>query len=516
MSHVSSYHSIMDSVEFSMASTESPETYKMHRNHGRASSRWITVEPILILINFVQGALVTLRSQYIEHRLAKEKNYTIPSGMNSCAHLEDPTDKWIEGQTALWVTLMKDTSVFPPIVVALVLGAASDFVGRRPMFIVNATGHFLASGLFLCIAIFELDLWLLIVGEVILGVAGDAVFAAIIAEAYVADIYTGNSRAFRLVVVDGLIQFSFGVIQFAIGETLQNTGNNFVIVYAITVAVAFVNLLYTIIPGLVLETVKRRPFPNNVPKDILKNIVSLFDKAHAGRRWRLVLLLINACLWTVIFEAAPGNVIIYGLSPPFCWMPDTVGAYGAISNALPAVVAILAMPLFGLCISVYWMVYIGFLSGIGYLLTTAFAPTTLWLAYIAPVIGMFLLLPLPIIKSKLSEQVDDSEQGAVFGCLAVVISLARFVSPLLLNGVLRYEIDKTHNSHPVVTYFMASAILLLPMGINMILHIFQPKKRYVCLDDVNAVLSPDNGNKVDACADETDARQSLLPKQHDS
>ena len=45
-------------------------------------------------------------------------------------------------------------------------------------------------------------------------------------------------------------------------------------------------------------------------------------------------------------------------------------------------VAILAMPLFGLCISVYWMVYIGFLSAIGYLLTTAFAPTTLWLAYI--------------------------------------------------------------------------------------------------------------------------------------
>ncbi|XP_022100521.1 proton-coupled folate transporter-like [Acanthaster planci] len=446
-----------------------------HRHYQRASTRLITVEPILILINMVQGALVTLRSQYIEHRLADEYNYTLPTGQNSCAS-QDPTDKYIEDQTSTWVTYMKDMSVFPPIVVALVLGAASDFVGRRPMFIINAAGHFLGSTLFLFIAIFKLPLPLLIVGEAMLGLAGDAVFTAIIAEAYVADIYSGKARTFRLVIIDAVILFSFGIIQFIIGEILQTTCINFIIVYGITAGMAFVNLLYTITPGLVLETVKRRPFPRGVIKELIMNILSLFSSSHAGRRWSLSLLLANACLWTLIFEAAGGNITIYGLSPPFCWTPEIVGAYGAIINVLPAIVAIVAVPVFRLCMSSYWMVYIGFISGIGYMITTALAPTTLWLAFLAPTIGMFLLVPLPIVKAKLSEQVDDKEQGAVFGCLAVVISLARFLSPILLMGVLKLELNKPKgDQHPTVTYYMAAGILLLPITINVILHIFQPK-----------------------------------------
>ncbi|XP_022100472.1 proton-coupled folate transporter-like [Acanthaster planci] len=453
-----------------------------HANFHRASRRCLTVEPILIFIDCVQGALVTLRSQYIEHRLADEYNYTLPTSQNSCAS-QDPTDKYIEDQTSTWVTWMKDMSVFPPIVVALVLGAASDFVGRRPMFIINATGHFLGSAVFLVIAIFKLPLPLLIVGEAMLGLAGDAVFTAIIAEAYVADIYVGKARTFRLVMLDGIIQLSYGIIQFAIGEILQSTGIDFILVYSITVGIALANLLYTVVPFFVLETVKRRPFPRGVIKELVMNIMSLFSSSHAGRRWRLVLLLASACLWTLVFGSAGGNITIYGLSPPFCWTPQIVGAYGAIINGLTAVVAIVAVPVFRLCMSSYWMVYIGFISGIGYMITTALAPTTLWLAFLAPVIGMFYLVPLPIVKTKISEQVDDKEQGAVFGCVAVVISLARFVSPILLNGILKLELNKEYNPQPTVTYYTGAGILILPIIINLVLHVFQPKaSSYVNLD----------------------------------
>ena len=62
-------------------------------------------------------------------------------------------------------------------------------------------------------------------------------------------------------------------------------------------------------------------------------------------------------------------------------------------------------------------------------------------------------------------------QGAVFGCLAVVVSLARFISPILLNGVLNLELDKKkkppYDGHPTVTYYMATGILVLPILINM-------------------------------------------------
>ena len=59
----------------------------------------------------------------------------------------------------------------------------------------------------------------------------------------------------------------------------------------------------------------------------------------------------------------------------------------------------------------------------------------------------------------------------MFGCLAVAISLARFISPLLLNNVLRAELkmEETppYDGHPTITYYMAAGILILPMIVNL-------------------------------------------------
>ena len=60
--------------------------FKMEQRHS-LYSRIITVEPMVFFLVAIQGILINLRTQYVEYRLAKNYNYTIPnigSANSSC------------------------------------------------------------------------------------------------------------------------------------------------------------------------------------------------------------------------------------------------------------------------------------------------------------------------------------------------------------------------------------------------------------------------------------------------
>ena len=90
----------------------------------KAPPRLITVEPLIFLIEAIQGILVNLRTEYIEYRLADSRNYSLPniaSGNSSCwLNDTNSTDndirREIEAETAIWVMYLKTTSVFLPII----------------------------------------------------------------------------------------------------------------------------------------------------------------------------------------------------------------------------------------------------------------------------------------------------------------------------------------------------------------------------------------------------------------
>ncbi|XP_022099492.1 proton-coupled folate transporter-like [Acanthaster planci] len=456
--------------------------------------RLVTVEPVVFLMLAIQGGFVALRTLYIEHRLAVSYNYTLPTGdvngtCGAANATKDPTQEQIESKTALWVAYMKGVSVALPLFGALLFGAASDFIGRKPILTVSASGHLLAAALFLCVAYFNLPLFCLVVGEIILGICGDSVVPESAAYAYVTDVYQGNERSFRIFLVDVLIYLGFGASQIVVTTILQLTASNFSIAYLTIFVTAIVNFLYVTIPRVVVESVDKRPFSRGVFRDLFAQIYWLFKNNTNGRRPRIILLLANMILYELVYEAVYSVITIYGLGPPFCWSETFVGVYNVIVNIAPAVASILALKLLGLCMSEYWMVYLGFLSGIALMITTSLAKTTALIAYVAPSVGLLRVLPTPILKFLATQLVKVDEQGSLFGAVAVLSSVGRALSPVVMNGIYSYTVKI---GHPTVTFYVAGGILVIPLFINGYLHARQrwPSSSYQQV----TTISDENGH----------------------
>ena len=94
----------------------------MEHQHA-LSSRMITVEPMIFCLIAIQGVLINLRTQYVEYRLAKNYNYTIPNigssnsscWLNEINSTENEIQETIAAETAIWMFYLNNVSEFLPI-----------------------------------------------------------------------------------------------------------------------------------------------------------------------------------------------------------------------------------------------------------------------------------------------------------------------------------------------------------------------------------------------------------------
>ncbi|XP_022099483.1 proton-coupled folate transporter-like [Acanthaster planci] len=448
--------------------------------------RRITVEPVLFLLFFVQAGMITLRSQYTEHRLAQRYNYTLPGdNATTCANTstKDPMQVKIETETATWSMYMESMSTLPPMATALVLGTLSDFTGRRPMLIVGATGHMIAATVCFLVAYFNWPLAVLLGGEAVLGVCGDTALLTAVSFSYVADItaeHAQRQRSFRFVVNDLMTHLGLGVSFLSINVALQKT-NNYWLVYAILLVPALLALLYVTLPCIIRETVQRRPVSCSIFKDLLLSIFRLFRNNVNGRRWKLLLLLLCQFLYDSVYESLFGVITIYGLGAPFCWPHTVVGMFGVINSISPAIGSVFGIKLLSPYMSEFSLVIVGFMSGIGLLLSTAIATTNAFLVYVAPALGLLRVLSTSVLKSLMSKTVSKEEQGALFGCVAVIVSIARSVSPFFLNEVYSVMV-RIHL--PALTFCVAIGVLVIAILLVTLIQswqYWQPRAGYASL-----------------------------------
>ncbi|XP_071506434.1 proton-coupled folate transporter-like [Diadema antillarum] len=434
-------------------------------------TRTVSVEPSIFLILAVQGVLVNLRTQYVKDRLAEASHY-IPPDEGNCSlgnTSEDATGQRIEAETAIWVMYMKSTSVFIPIFTGTILIAASDFVGRKPVLIINAVGHVLASAIFLLVAWLSLPLPVAVAAECILGISGDSIVTINVSFAYVGDSSTGKARTTKYVIVSCVVYFGFGLSQILVDVILQNTGN-YVIAFGCGTLCAVLNLVYLAIPGLLMETVQNRTTfrAKETMRALFASFVRLMSVSHQRRNLRIGMIMAIFMLYSLINEAVYAVITIYGLGPPYCWSPTLVGIYNVIVNSFPAAVAVVLIKPLLCCLSGYWILQLGFLSGIGLLITTALARTNNVLVYGAVGVGFLRTVPDAISEDFLSKLVSSQEQGAAFALLSIVTSVGKVISPLLLNAVYA---KTTLIGIPQLTFYLAAAIYIVPITITFILQI---------------------------------------------
>ncbi|XP_033638860.1 proton-coupled folate transporter-like [Asterias rubens] len=434
------------------------------------SKQPVTIEPVLFLLFLVQGGLKTLQGRYIEHRLTEIYNYTAPlneSTICSNDNGKDPTQIKIEATTDTLMTYLWYEATLIPIASALFLTTLSDFIGRKPTLIISSVGYIAASLMTFLVVYLKLPLALLLVPQGVLGVCGGKALLLSISFSYIADvtIHVQNTRSIGFVLLDLMRYLGFGIAFISIDVFLKET-QDYVLAFLLLCIPAFLSFIYIILPWLLLESCQPRPIQSNILEEIFLSVFYLFKQNGNGRRLKLLLLLVCLFLYVIVNEELLSVIVSYGQRTPFCWTHNDVRVYRVVGYITPAIASVIVVKLLSPWTSDSWFVRIGLSSGIALLLSSALATTNSSLLYIAPVLGLLRILPSAIFQSVMSKNVTSAEQGTLFGSIAVVISIARFSSPFLMNGIFQHMAE-IHQLY--IIFYIAIGILVIPLVLMSIL-----------------------------------------------
>ncbi len=148
-------------------------------NVRRAASRYITVEPIAITYFVGMGTFLSVLPQFLRYTIALEKNVTLsnPDGANdssSCVGRNSSNPYYVriqevQAEVAYWQMVIGLASSLPSLFVCPLLGAWSDIIGRKPIFVLNLIGFNLYAVSTLLAAYQVLPIWIIVVGSFLSG-----------------------------------------------------------------------------------------------------------------------------------------------------------------------------------------------------------------------------------------------------------------------------------------------------------------------------------------------------------
>ena len=311
----------------------------------KAKTRWITVEPIILLAFVGIGSFSTIRAEYLQQRIAKDVyNYTYPTDSNGSCGITNTSDpdyiiqQKIQHETANWSVYFSICSTFPLIFSAIVIGKWSDIKGRKAAMLVPLFGMVVQSSVYLAVIYLHLPMPLLYIAEIASGLTGGSPLLTSVALAYVADITTIEQRTFRVVMVETCLIISVGVGQLANGYLIAAKG--FDPSFYLLLSCQITAILYTIIPKLLYESIELNSSGESFSSQMSKlfhGIFDLYKNNEDNRRWRL--LLINAIFVPIILliYGYTSTIPLYVIGQPFCWSSVLVGIFNAVSIGILAV-----------------------------------------------------------------------------------------------------------------------------------------------------------------------------------
>ncbi|XP_061924086.1 proton-coupled folate transporter [Entelurus aequoreus] len=422
----------------------------------------VSVEPVMFLSVFAVALQAPLFTQYLWDRISEDVGYNAsksPACGNSSAK-PDALEKEVETLTAHWNLYINLAGFSVSLLVVPLLGSWSDFAGRRPVLIIPSVGLAIQVVVYLVVMYLKLPVAYLLVGRLLSGLSGD--FNAILAAcfAYVADTSDRKARTFRVAVLESCIGLS-GMSASIIGgqwKRMQGYINPFWLALATSLASALYAFLF------VPESVVKDPSAKLLTLRHHKAVWHIFSTGgnEAGgtfRRYALWLYMLCFFLAVTVHTGSRELLVLYELSPPLCWGPALVG-YGSAALNLAYLSSLLGLRFLQYWLEDSWVAVISLASNIAGLVVFSVANNT-QLMFTGYGLSFLFVAVTPVLRSKLSKLVSQSEQGALFSAVACVETLCFLVGSGLFNSL-----------YPATLHFMkgfaflfAALILLIPAGI---------------------------------------------------
>jgi MFS transporter, DHA1 family, tetracycline resistance protein len=347
----------------------------------------------------------------------------------------------------LWASMQ---FIFMPI-----LGALSDQIGRKPVFLISNFGQAIAHVL----TALAPGLVLLAFSRLLLGGVSAVVSTA---NAYIADTVAPDQRAAKF----GMLGAAFGlgfILGPAVGGYLGKIDLH--LPFWVAAGLTFVNGVYCLFfVKESLPVADRSPFAWAKVNPV-KSIGFLGENAKV---MRLAIVKGLADFSHVVYSSV---FVLYGLHR-YGWQSDTSGLTLGIVGILAMVVQVGLVGRTIKAIGEVRTMILGLVcGGVGFALY-GLAPTAMWF-WLALPIGALSGFLAPAIMGLLSREIGPHEQGRLQGALGAVQAGASIIGPLIFTGIFAWSVSSERAVElPGAAFILAAgftltggliAILSLPM-----------------------------------------------------
>ncbi|XP_035290841.1 solute carrier family 46 member 3 isoform X1 [Anguilla anguilla] len=435
--------------------------------------RLYLVEPVVAMYAFAMFMTYPLLQQYIYRRLWEQLTDSPYTSSLNFSHCEDNNSNLsrqheaVQKEASLFFLYSELCFLFPSLVMSLLLVSLSDHCGRKVAIITPLVGDFLFSLSYFLVSRYSLSLKLVLAASFLAGTMGGPTALIGGSFAYVADLCGSGRKTVRMAGLDMLLGVLSGLASLSTGFFIRTAGFSWPFFTA--ALLHLLNLAYA--SCLLAETVEAPASPaaeedggwrskREALRARFQGVYLLFAASTRRRNTLLLLTLLAFAFYKVAKMGGMSIFILYELNTPLCWTEVLVG-YGSGLSAAMYVGSFVGVYVLSRCLRDAHIALLGLLSvaiGMG---MAAFTKTTLMM-FLVRVPLLFSIMPAPVLRSMMSKIVLNSEQGALFACVAFVEMLSVGVAFTVFTSTYASSVSW----FPGFSFLLASGLTLIPMALT--------------------------------------------------
>ena len=204
----------------------------------------VSVEPIVLLVCLADGlARPTTSALWYRKVCLSSFNASVCDELTNETLNVSAAEETTQKQTSQWMFYETVCHIVPALLLTLLFGSWSDKVSRRIPLFLPVVGHLISSSNYLLNAIFPGGpLWLLLIGQFVLGCFGGTMTVLMGAFSYLVDVCAKDQRTFRIGIVEAMLFVGGGLSHFVSGIILDHT--SYVFVYSTCIGMYLVVFVY--------------------------------------------------------------------------------------------------------------------------------------------------------------------------------------------------------------------------------------------------------------------------------
>lgn len=338
---------------------------------------------------------------------------------------------------------------------APVLGAISDRIGRRPVLLTGILG----LALMMLVPAYSNSLVAILLSRVIGGMMSSNI---VVAQAYIADVTTANSRISSFGKIGAIFGIAF-VLGPALGGVLGQTNPK--IPFMVAGAICSLNFLYGLF--ILPESLQK---PNTQPLKLSK-LNAFHAIAKLGTLSGLRPLLVIVALFTLAQSLMQCTWALY-TEYRYQWTPLTIGLSIFALGISISLTQGFILPKLTQRLSAHQIIKVGLYIGLLTVIVMAFSP---WGFLSLGALCFFAIMGIvgPTIQGQISQRCSETEQGRTMGAISSLNSFTGAISPLIGTPLLVVT-----SRYP--DSFMLAGMPYLVCGLLLVMAIFTALRSSTC------------------------------------